>query len=375
VTDSPEATLPPAASGPRPLSLPMAKPRVTYVLLAINVLVFLAMTVAGGSTNPAVLIRFGAKANALIAQGQVWRLLTSIFLHIGPMHLFFNSYALFVLGVEVERVYGSARFLVIYLLAGLYGSLVSFALGPNLSAGASGAIFGLLGVMVAYFRRHRETFGERGRQRLFSLLGVAGFNLVLGFTVPGIDNLAHLGGLASGAILGWLLAPQYQVQVGEGGHPHVVDRTSLRSRWWVVAAAVLLLIAGTSLAVAAQQDSASSLIFRGQRAVEDGDLAAAESFFRQAVTRDPDSGEAYFYLGVTHSEQEELAEAIDAYQNAIRLEPDLAEAHWNLALAYTRLNQPADAIAAFEAFIALRPDSAEADEARAYIAELQEFIQ
>jgi rhomboid protease GluP len=353
----------------------MAQPRVTYVLLAINVLVFLAMTVAGGSRNTAVLIWFGAKDNALITQGQVWRLLTSIFLHIGPLHLFFNSYALFIFGVEVERVYGSARFLAIYLLAGLYGSLVSFALGPNLSAGASGAIFGLLGVMVAYFRRHRETFGERGRQHLMSLLGVAGFNLVLGFTLPGIDNLAHLGGLASGAILGWLLAPQYGVQADERGRPHVVDRTSLRSRWWVVAAAVLLLVAGTSLAVAAQQDSASSLIFRGQRAFEDGDLAAAESFFRQAVTRDPDSMEAYFYLGVTHSEQEEMAEAIDAYQNAVRLEPDLAEAHWYLALAYTRLNRPADAIAAFEAFIALRPDSAKADEARAHIAELQEFIQ
>jgi rhomboid protease GluP len=375
VIDSHEAAPPPAPSGSRHLYLPMGQPRVTYVLLAINVLVFLAMTVAGGSTNTAVLIRFGAKANALIAQGQVWRLLTSIFLHIGPMHLFFNSYALFIFGVEVERIYGSARFVIIYLLAGLYGSLVSFALGPNLSAGASGAIFGLLGVMVAYFRRHHETFGERGRQRLLSLLGVAGFNLVLGFTVPGIDNLAHLGGLVSGTILGWLLAPEYEVALDERGHPHVVDQTSLRSRWWVVAIAVLLLAAGTRLAVAAQQESASSLIFRGQRAFEDGDMAAAESFFHQAATRDPESGDAYFYLGVTHSKQEELAEAIDAYQNAIRLEPDLAEAHWNLALAYTSLNRPADAIAAFEAFVALRPNSAEADEARAFIAELREFIQ
>ena len=119
MTDSLEAALPPPAEQPQRLSLPMAQPRVTYVLLAINVLVFLAMTVAGGSTNTAVLIRFGAKANALIAQGQVWRFLTSIFLHIGPMHLFFNSYALFIFGVEVERVYGSARFLAIYLLAGL----------------------------------------------------------------------------------------------------------------------------------------------------------------------------------------------------------------------------------------------------------------
>jgi len=371
----PQDTTPPAPSQqPRQLSLPLGQPRVTYVLLAINVLVFLAMTVAGGSTNPAVLIRFGAKANALIAQGQIWRLLTSIFLHIGPMHLFFNSYALFVFGVEVERVYGSARFLVIYLLAGLYGSLVSFAIGPPLSAGASGAIFGLLGVMVAYFRRHRETFGEWGRQRLMSLLGVAGFNLVLGFTVPGIDNLAHMGGLVSGAALGWLLAPEYEMEIDERGLPYVADQTSLRSRWWVVALAVLLLIAGTSLAINAHQDSASSLIMRGQQAFENGDVTGAESFFRQAVTRDPDSELAHFYLGVTRSEQGEMSEAIEAYQNAVRLDPDLAEAHWNLALAYASLKQPAEAITAFETFIALKPDSAEADEARAYIAELQEFI-
>jgi rhomboid protease GluP len=372
VTSPPEASPPP--SQPRHLSLPMAQPRVTYIILAINVLVFLAMTAAGGSTNSAVLIRFGAKANVLIAQGQIWRLLTSIFLHVGPMHLFFNSYALFVFGVEVERVYGSARFLIIYLLAGLYGSLVSFAIGPPLSAGASGAIFGLLGVMVAYLRRHRETFGEWGRQRLMSLLGVAGFNLVLGFTVPGIDNLAHLGGLVSGAALGWLLAPEYQLKIDERGLPYVADRTSLRSRWWMVTLAVLVLIAGTSLAITAHQGSVSSLIMRGQRAFEDGDVAGAESFFRQAVTREPDSALAHFYLGVAFSEQEEMSEAIEAYQNAVRLEPDLAEAHWNLALTYATLNRAAEAIAEFEAFVALRPDSSEADEARTYITELQESI-
>jgi len=369
VTNSSEAPRPPEQ--PRHLSLPITQPRVTYAILAINVLVFLAMTATGGSTNSAVLIRFGAKANALIAQGQVWRLLTSIFLHIGPMHLFFNSYALFAFGVEVERVYGSARFLIIYLLAGLYGSLISFAIGPPLSAGASGAIFGLLGVMVAYFRRHRETFGEWGRQRLMSLLGVAGFNLVLGFTVPGIDNLAHLGGLVSGAALGWLLAPEYQVKIDERGLPYVADRTSLSSRWWVVALASLLLIAGTSLAITAHQESASTLILRGQQAFEGGDVAGAESFFRQAVTRAPDSALAHFYLGVTLSEQEKMSEAIEAYQNAIRLKPDLAEAHWNLALAHVSLNRPAEAIAEFEAFVALRPDSSEVDQARAFITELQ----
>jgi rhomboid protease GluP len=369
VTNTTDAA-PPPASSPR-IPLPLSQPRVTYVLLAINVLVWLAMTAAGGSTNTDVLLRFGAKANSLIADGEVWRLLTSMFLHIGLMHLLFNGYALFIFGIEVERLYGGARFLAIYLLAGLWGSLVSFAFGPNLSAGASGAIFGLLGIMVAFFRRHREMFGARGRQRLLNLLAVAGFNLVLGFTVPGIDNLAHLGGLLSGAILGWLMAPQYQLGLDEEGQPRVVDRVSLRSRWWVVALASVLLITGVSGAMAMQQQSAPALILRGQRALENQDLATAESLFRQAITRSPDSAEAHFYLGVVFSTQQQMAEAAQAYQDALRLEPDLAEAHWNLALAYAALNRPADAITEFKAFVALRPDSSDADRARTFIDELQ----
>lgn len=367
--DSPEAT--PTPAPPRRLPLPLARPRLTYALLAANVLVWLAMTAAGGSTDTEVLIRFGAKVNILIAEGQAWRLLTSMFLHIGLMHLLFNSYALFVFGVEVERLYGSPRFLAIYLLAGLWGALASFAFGSALSAGASGAIFGLLGTMVAYLRRHRETFGAWGRQRLLNLVGVAAFNLVLGFTVPGIDNLAHLGGLLSGAILGWALAPQYEVRLDEAGQPHVADRVSLRSRGWVVALAFLLLVGATGLAMAAQRGSAPALIMEGQRSLEDRDLAAAESLFRQAAARDPGSAEAYFYLGVALSAQERTAEAAGAYQDALRRQPDLAEAHWNLALAYAALDRPAEASAEFQTFVDLKPESPDADRARAFIDQLQ----
>jgi rhomboid protease GluP len=365
-TDAPS----PAPQAQR-LPLPLTAPRLTYVLLAVNILVWLAMTVAGGSTNTQVLIRFGAKANVLIADGQVWRLLTNIFLHIGLTHLFFNSYALFVFGTEVERLYGRGRFLFIYFLAGLWGSLLSFAFGPSLSAGASGAIFGLLGTMVAFFRRHRETFGDWGRQRLLNLVGVAGLNLVLGFTVPGIDNLAHLGGLLSGAVLGYLLAPQYQVERG-GGEPRVTDQVSLLSRWWVVGLACLLLVAGISGAMAVQRSSLSMLIYRGQNALESGDVTSAESLFRQAVARDPKSAAAHFYLGAALSTQDKVAEAIQAFQDTLRLDPELAEAHWNLALAYVESDQPQDAVAAFEAFIALSPDSPNAAQARAFITALQE---
>jgi rhomboid protease GluP len=199
--------------------IPLARPRWTFILLGVNIAVFLAMTVfgalnglgLGGSQDFRVLLIFGAMQNQLIAQGEYHRLLTSMFLHIGLIHLLFNSYALYVVGQDVERLYGSARFLVIYFLSGLGGSLASFVLGAGgISAGASGAIFGLIGASIAYFYLHRATFGPRGQAQLRSLLFLAGINLVLGFTIPGINNLAHMGGLVFGALLGWILAPKYQ---------------------------------------------------------------------------------------------------------------------------------------------------------------------
>ncbi len=225
--------------------------------------------------------------------------------------------------------------------------------------------------MLAFLRRNRQVFGDWGRQRLVNLGGVAVFNLVLGFTVTGIDNLAHLGGLLSGTVLGWTLAPQYRVLWDHGERPHVTDQVSLRARWWVVVLAVALLITGLGGAMAVQRQSAPALIARGQRLLEDGDATVAESLFRQAVTREPDSAEAHFYLGVALSTQGQITSASRAYQDALRLKPDLAEARWNLALAYIALDRPADAIAEFEAFLALSPDSPKAGQARAFIAELR----
>ena len=129
------------------------------MLLAINVLVFLAMTALGGSENVGILILFGAKYNPAIVAGQYWRLLTACFVHIGLIHLLFNSYALYSFGREVERRYGRTRFLALYLLSGVAGSTASFVGSPRLAAGASGAIFGLLGATIAYFATYREQFG------------------------------------------------------------------------------------------------------------------------------------------------------------------------------------------------------------------------
>lgn len=240
-------TLTPAPPPVQPASLriPLSRPRFARVFIGINVVIWLLMTLAGGSEDSRVLIQFGANYSPLVAQGEIWRLFTANFLHIGIVHLMFNSYALYVLGPEVEALFGSPRFIALYVLSGLSGSILSFGLhtGISLSAGASTAIFGLVGALVAFFVRNRRHFGAVGMRRLNNYIGVALINLFIGLSVPGIDNLGHIGGFAGGLTLGWLLCPFYTVEV-EAGQPRVVDRNSLRAEWMGLALFVVLLVVG-----------------------------------------------------------------------------------------------------------------------------------
>jgi rhomboid protease GluP len=202
----------PPAAGPTTLqvSLALTRPLWAYVFLGISIIVWIAMTVSGGSENLAVLVTFGAKVNSLIRAGQYWRLLSANFVHIGLIHLVFNAYALFHLGAEVEQLFGHPRFVLLYLLAGVGGVTLSYVGNPAIAAGASGAIFGLIGALIAFLLIYRERFGERGRRQLRSMLTIAGINLVMGFS-PGIDNLAHVGGLLMGLGLGWAFCPRYRL--------------------------------------------------------------------------------------------------------------------------------------------------------------------
>ncbi|WP_459927014.1 rhomboid family intramembrane serine protease [Desulfosporosinus burensis] len=177
-------------------------PFFTYAFLVVNLIVFGLMTLAGGSTEQRVLIAFGAKVNTLIQEGEVWRLITSMFIHIGVMHLFFNLYALRALGSLAEEIFGHRNYFLIYLCAGLGGSVASFIFSPALSAGASGAIFGLLGALL-YYSYKRPNLWKSGLG--VNLVIVILVNIAFGFIVPGIDNFAHLGGLLMGTMISILL--------------------------------------------------------------------------------------------------------------------------------------------------------------------------
>lgn len=245
----------PAAPRQASLALPLARPRITYVLLGVILIGFLAETVLGGSTSTGVLVALGAQVNLLVWQGEVWRLLTAMFLHIGVQHLLFNGWALYSLGRDVEMFYGSGRFTILYFIAGLFGGVAYYLLGApqtgvTVSAGASGAVFGIIGAELAFWLRNRQLFGGFGRQRLLNLGILIAINLVFGFTVPGINNLAHLGGLISGFLLAFALAPHYGVVVkwsDLGPTPRLVNTSSTAVQAAAVALALLLLLAGLAL--------------------------------------------------------------------------------------------------------------------------------
>ncbi|MFK2824362.1 rhomboid family intramembrane serine protease [Bacillus sp. B190/17] len=170
-------------------------PFFSRMFIAVQVIVFLLLELTGGSTDARNLIRFGAKFNPLILEGEWWRFFTPIFLHIGFLHLLMNTFALYFLGTAVEQIYGRFRFLFIYLFSGFVGTLASFVLNDHLSAGASGAIFGCFGALLYFGLIYPRLFF---RTMGMNVIVVIGINLVFGFSVPGIDNAGHIGGLIGG---------------------------------------------------------------------------------------------------------------------------------------------------------------------------------
>jgi membrane associated rhomboid family serine protease len=192
--------------------LTRTRPVVTQVLIAMNVGFFIAEILTGARLDASFsgsfggsLIEWGALRPDHIAYlHEYWRLVSAMFLHGGLLHLGVNMYVLWVLGSVIEPAFGSKRFLAIYLIAGLFGSVASYTFSsPNVvGVGASGAIFGLLGAWVAYNLRRRGSPAAAAQLR-WALLWI-GINLVIGLTISGIDNFAHMGGLVGGLIAGFV---------------------------------------------------------------------------------------------------------------------------------------------------------------------------
>ncbi len=228
-----------------PVALPKSVPYVTYGIVAITVLVYLVQMRTQGAANyqgtPLDLPEFyGARINEFIRAGELWRLLTPVLLHASIPHIGFNMYALIVFGVGLERNFGHWRYLLLYLLGGFAGNVLSFLLSTGYSVGASTAIFGLVAAEGVFLYQNRQLFGNRFRGAIGNIIFIVVVNLALGLT-PGIDNWGHVGGLLGGLIFAWFAGPKWEVQ-GMMPSFHVADKREVRDV--VTGAALVILVFG-----------------------------------------------------------------------------------------------------------------------------------
>ena len=293
-------------------SLPGADrtPFATYLLLVANLVVFALMERAGGSQDPIVLDRFGALYGPLVAEGQYWRLFTAVFVHIGFVHIAFNSLGLFVFGTAFERACGPLRMVAVYIGAGLAGSSLSYLASPAVrSAGASGAIFGVLGAFAVYLVVNRQEFGKMGQREITTILFLAAINLLNGLTTPGVDNWAHVGGLIGGAALGLAIMPRHAIAQSVAAQSWAASLLS-RRRVMIPAALGAIAIAGILIATLTLPDNASSHIYEAERLYEKGDLVPAMAELDRAVELDPLNGEAHLLRGQIYARMGNIEAAL-----------------------------------------------------------------
>ena len=229
--------------------MPSSRPYMTYSIMGITIGFYLLQLVSVslyGYANDAAqmdwLELYGSKINELIRAGQVWRLLTPVLLHASIPHILFNMYALFVIGVGLERYFGHGRYLLLYVLGGFTGNVLSFLLSSGYSVGASTAIFGLIGAEGVFLYQNRKLLGAQFGRAIGNVIFIVVVNLVIDF-VPGsgIDYWGHIGGLLGGLVFTWFAGPRWEI---EGIYPALNLTDKREPRDIITGAAIVILIFG-----------------------------------------------------------------------------------------------------------------------------------
>jgi membrane associated rhomboid family serine protease len=308
----------------------------THILFGANVAVYLAMAIGSGSVMdfPGHALLFGANYGPKTLTGQWWRLLTYMFMHGGILHIAINMWCLWDLGALCESLYGRWTYGTIYLITGVAAGLSSVAWNPGvLSVGASGAIFGLAGALIASFYLGEFSLpgiAIRGTSR--SLLVFVVISLFFGGAR--VDNAAHVGGLVTGLILGAAIA---KLAPHEG---------SSRLR---VIALVILAVLGAGLGVRQWRGGPmkTALAFQALGGSQ-GDPVAR---LKMIIEQNPNSAPAHFALAQTYFEQQKFPQAEAEFKKVVELQPKSARARFDLGMTYLSLNRPDDAKIAFNSMI------------------------
>ena len=321
---------------------------VTQVILGANVMVFLAMVAASGPSldfTGAVSVHFGANFGPLTLSGQWWRLVTYMFLHGGLFHIAMNMWCLWNLGALCESLYGRWTYAAVYLLTGVAGGLASVGWNPGvLSVGASGAIFGLTGALIASFALGEFSLsGISIKGTRNSLLFFAGFNLFLGRMFPGIDNACHIGGLVSGLILGALialLAPEHDRPLRRAG----------------ILLFMILILAGSALGIHRWRGFANF----GSAMSAQQSIDRMIDLFQKKVQQNPQDGSAHYALAHAYFNKGQFSEGEAELKRVLDLQPQNVNARMDLGAAYLSQGQPKEAQEEFAKLVAQEPKFANA---------------
>jgi rhomboid protease GluP len=206
---------PTSTSQPAPMTVRLnaVRPKATYILMGVIAVFYLLQVLSERYLGFDLLFLYLGKIQQPILAGQVWRLITPAFLHGSLLHLASNLYALYVLGLQLEGIYGHRRFLLLFFISAFGGNVLSFVLTPAASLGASTAIFGLLAAEIIFVVQNKRYLGGRSRGLLFNLIFILLLNLSIGFNPAlNIDYFGHLGGLIAGGLFAFLAGPKWQLE-------------------------------------------------------------------------------------------------------------------------------------------------------------------
>jgi len=233
--------------------VPTHPPRATFVMLVLLVGVYMAQLGAALVTGEDWVLAWAMRDVSSLSRGELWRLFTATFVHGAWFHILINAYTVYILGREVEQIFGPVRFGLIFILSGFTSAVLGSLLSPLPSLGAGGAISGLIGAEMSFLFRHRGLLGDRSRRALESLLMFASLIVIASLFIR-LDVWGLLGGLLGGMVLAGLLGPTWTVitqrPIAPARHPElkVEDRQPLnRNRWLEIVAFILVLSALLSI--------------------------------------------------------------------------------------------------------------------------------
>jgi membrane associated rhomboid family serine protease/Flp pilus assembly protein TadD len=322
---------------------------ITTALIGLNVLVFLIMVLRGVSPllpSPQQAIAFGADYGPLTLNGQWWRLVTSMFVHFGIVHIGLNMWCLWNLGRAAEQLMGRASYLLAYFVTGIFSSIASVYWHPmGASAGASGAIFGMAGVLVSYVKLKKTPAHLQINSKMLGSLGTfIAYNLAFG-ALPGISNAAHIGGLVMGLAVGAALPAAG------------ASETARRTRLSLIAIFSAIVLAGSAIAAKTLSKGVSELASAEQLLAEKKTDEALTQL-QQLTAREPELAPAHELLAKVYFSRRQYPEAIAALQKAYNANPDNITYQKELGTVFLQLGKLDEAAAFFQQLSAQNPKEA-----------------